>query len=432
MEPDKTPRIITHDGYLKVAQLSKLDISFSHVAIGGAQDMTPCQADLFWGSHQRKDKVIYLFGDQSQQIYRFRGVGDDFRTMSKHASDGTQETKMQRFRLTGSFRFGENVAKFASCIVESMGSEALQGLALEEGRVSQSSDFLYGVVICRGKNGMSQFLLQQKPERWCFLDDDAFCTYFQIPGWVWDLEAFVWSLNDDVFMYRGETFNTLDDILRYIDDVEDIALLRQVSFLLMLKDSNTKLDDFSNEIRLSYAPMKEGETVDTYQGAILTSVHQAKGMEFDKVLVWDDFPFGIVRDVSFLCMRRIEDEANLVYVAMTRCKVNLYLSDTTFDYLKELRQARENRFCFGDDTDGISAFEAQCKSFESLRQEWDVKWNAFEQDTPPESENHVTLGHRFAIRSFRTFLGPICCMKPIPFFWTRKWRKRNKSRFCEK
>ena len=45
---------ITHDAYMKVAQVSNVDYVYHDVvAIDEAQDMSPCQADLFWGPSRR-------------------------------------------------------------------------------------------------------------------------------------------------------------------------------------------------------------------------------------------------------------------------------------------------------------------------------------------------------------------------------------------
>ena len=56
---------------MKVAQLEQLRIDSDVVMIDEAQDMTPCQANLFWGQGQRSDKITYLFGDRYQN--RLRG-----------------------------------------------------------------------------------------------------------------------------------------------------------------------------------------------------------------------------------------------------------------------------------------------------------------------------------------------------------------------
>jgi superfamily I DNA/RNA helicase len=55
---------IPHNAYLKVAQLNCLPQDFDYIAIDEAQDLSSCQADLFWGSGNRACKAIYLFGDQ--------------------------------------------------------------------------------------------------------------------------------------------------------------------------------------------------------------------------------------------------------------------------------------------------------------------------------------------------------------------------------
>ncbi len=56
--------------------------------------------------------------------------------------------------------------------------------------------------------------------------------------------------------------------------------------------------------------MKDLKQADT----VLSTVHKAKGLEFDTVVLMDDFP-----DFPGPDLRQVaEDEANLIYVAITR------------------------------------------------------------------------------------------------------------------
>ena len=91
---------ITHDGYLKLYQLSKPDLSqrFKAILLDEGQDVNPVIADLVKIQRIRKVTV----GDPHQQIYRFRGAED--------ALNSDWMAGAERHYLTQSFRFGPAVA----------------------------------------------------------------------------------------------------------------------------------------------------------------------------------------------------------------------------------------------------------------------------------------------------------------------------------
>ena len=63
---------------------------------------------------------------------------------------------------------------------------------------------------------------------------------------------------------------------------------------------------------------------------ILTTAHKSKGLEFDNVVVANDFKFG-----SKNVLDMPEQEINLLYVACTRAKLNLQIPDALLDLLEE-------------------------------------------------------------------------------------------------
>ena len=74
------------------------------------------------------------------------------------------------------------------------------------------------------------------------------------------------------------------------------------------------------------------------------TLHKAKGLEFKKVLLHEDFKFHLMR--SYLrghghTATFTTDEANILYVAVTRTKEFLYLSPEAEDFFKWLREEEE-------------------------------------------------------------------------------------------
>lgn len=174
---------IPHDSYMKVAQLEAFSTTdHTMIMIDECQDMNPCQAELFWGEHVRRGRVTYLFGDRHQQLYRFRGASNSFRDMGT-----SHDTKL--FSLTGSFRFGENIAKAASLVLKMVKGGNLIGRSLDPGEIHDSSDsFDYGTVLCRSNNGILKYLFFEAPKKWCYLDERC-KPLTKIPKWVYELEG---------------------------------------------------------------------------------------------------------------------------------------------------------------------------------------------------------------------------------------------------
>ncbi|KAL7573153.1 hypothetical protein ACA910_018817 [Epithemia clementina (nom. ined.)] len=440
---------ISHDAYLKVAQLEGLHIPFDVVAIDEAQDMTPCQADLFWGTRQRHDKVTYLFGDHWQQLYRFRGVRGDFRAIVS----SSDKIGVSCFSLTGSFRFGPNIAAFGSYILEKMGSsDRLRGLASADGAVYDYDDFICGVVLCRTNVGMDKFLMCRNPVRWCYLDKSRKVVSLKFPKWVYELEEFVWWVKGNLgkfeashqndhwmgldhqsvrpepksatdsessFEYDGEVFGTIEEIHEYIEEEDDTELWHKLELVLLLRQQKKTLDEFMNDIKQSFAPLGENENVDDYQGVVLSTTHKAKGLEFENVLIWDDYTFEMLQEQSFLSIQRITDEAHQLYVAITRAKANLFLPCATKDFFSKKAEA------FGGS--GLSLTE------------WDSKWEEFEQadgpinalDDIPWPTNGITSVNSFRLDSTigddeqKSFL-----RKMIRRFHTDKFLPKMKERLA--
>jgi hypothetical protein len=103
---------MTHDGYLKLYQLSRPDLSreFDLILFDEAQDANEVTLDLI--GQQRLPQVVV--GDTHQSIYAFRGAVD---ALCRFEADET-------LRLTQSFRFGPGIAAVATALLAGLKGEA--------------------------------------------------------------------------------------------------------------------------------------------------------------------------------------------------------------------------------------------------------------------------------------------------------------------
>ncbi|MFH1798190.1 MAG: ATP-dependent helicase [Candidatus Omnitrophota bacterium] len=125
-----------------------------------------------------------------------------------------------------------------------------------------------------------------------------------------------------------------------IDDINE---------LINFSQTYTKTGDFLNDITLREG--FRGESFVASDGAdeeylVLSTIHQAKGLEWDSVIVLGLCEGQFPHPKSFKEISEIEEERRLFYVAVTRAKKYLYLMHplTRFDYQKGTVIARRSRF----------------------------------------------------------------------------------------
>lgn len=353
-------RTIPHDTYMKVAQLEGLRFPHQVILVDEAQDMTPCQADLFWGrNEERQDKVVYLFGDQWQQLYRFRGASDSFARQF-------MSVDTVKLTLTGSFRFGKIIAKAASLVLQFAGGKQVVGLSTVPGRYFSTIErpMNKGFVICRSNNGMMGYLLRHgsKIKRWRFLNGKG--RVLRPNKRICNLEKFLWN-DVESFTLNGEKFKDVDELREYCQESDDSEFQREIDLvaLLMSEDPPVRVEEFFSRIRRTYVDIDKGDPVEGFDGLVLTTCHGAKGLEFDDVYIHWDFSFeALMETPDYLSKPRLVDEVNAIYVAVTRAKKNLYLSEAATRFIEYLKRKQ---------------YVNTDKSTEVRRRRWEEQWSRF-------------------------------------------------------
>jgi superfamily I DNA/RNA helicase len=116
----------------------------------------------------------------------------------------------------------------------------------------------------------------------------------------------------------------MEDLREYVELTED----RQLG---MMADM---VDDYGNEIPELIRSIKDrhiGDDDKTQADMIFTTVHRCKGMEYDMVRLADDFITEdsllrqLEKDRQPASIRRLSEEVNLLYVAVTRTRNKLII-----------------------------------------------------------------------------------------------------------
>ncbi|XP_032914034.1 F-box DNA helicase 1 isoform X2 [Catharus ustulatus] len=313
---------MTCDGYLKLWQLSKPQLSgFDAILVDEAQDCTPAIVDIV----QSQSCGKLLVGDPHQQIYSFRGAVNTLHVLP-HS---------HLFYLSQSFRFGPEIAYVGSTILEVC--KGIRGKTLLGG--SHGGDV-------RGAR-QGQVALLSRSNFNVFEDAVEFSgrappVKIHIIG---GLEKFglsriydIWKLSQPAEVRKNSQLQIEDPFLRRWEQGQGFLGLKE--FALRTDDANLQgkiciVEKHGDRIPELLQRIQESHVGQQGQADFLMgTVHQAKGLEFDTVCVADDFAQipsvtgAFLRSISLSLGRTPEDEWNLLYVAVTRAKRCLLLSQS--------------------------------------------------------------------------------------------------------
>ncbi|MFJ6578024.1 UvrD-helicase domain-containing protein [Streptomyces sp. NPDC091368] len=283
---------------LKIWALSKPRLGVDYLLLDEAQDTNPVMEEVF--NSQRSHAQLIMVGDSAQAIYGWRGARDvmtDF--------DGRQLT------LSQSFRFGQDLAEEANrwlAIVES--PLRLRGTPAINTRIGPlESD---GAVLCRTNGGAIAeiFKLLDQSKKVALVGGKN--SLVELAKAAGNLKAGNRATHPDLVL-----FQTWDELVEYAeDDPDGQDLLPLVE--IIEKHGVTKVLDAMNRLHAE----DDAEVT-------LSTAHKAKGREWDRVRIADDFrePVSHERDLegNTLPGELSLDDARLAYVAVTRARRHLDL-----------------------------------------------------------------------------------------------------------
>uniref|UniRef100_A0AAY4DMD5 F-box domain-containing protein n=1 Tax=Denticeps clupeoides TaxID=299321 RepID=A0AAY4DMD5_9TELE len=300
----KTAYHMTHDGYLKLWQLQRPCFDqYDVIFIDEAQDCTPVIMDIMLSQNCGK----ILVGDPHQQIYTFRGAVNALHTISH----------THLFYLTQSFRFGPEIAYIGATILDvcKQVKKTLVG-GLQEGSLAilcRSNGTVFSEAVRVAENspqckihiigGVNSFGLQKIMDIWELMQGDNRKGNIKDPF---------------ICNFAGGALGGFMGLKSYAQNTEDREL--EVKLAVVERYSNR----IPQLVNLIYSRAEDSPANADY---ILGTVHKSKGLEFDTVILTDDF-------VKVSCQRHImqkrggirDDEWNLLYVGVTRAKRNLIIT----------------------------------------------------------------------------------------------------------
>jgi len=283
---------INHDVYLKMYQLSNPDLSMLYdvILFDECQDANPVLLDIIT---KQKCQKIYV-GDEHQQIYGWRGAINAFAKL-----------KGKTFYLSKSFRFGENIAELANKILTIKGEKKnLKGFDKLDTMIVNSVSFPY-TSLCRTNNKSIEVILNNLDKKIHLVGNNIkYMTLFLNSGYAL-YKNNLKMVKHDLLKGFQSWEHMLSEYKNSEDKDSDLALI--ISFVE--KYENNLTDTLKNLENASQVKEKEADL-------IISTIHKAKGREWDNVVIEDDFK---------LSEKTSSEEWNLLYVAVTRAQKTLCL-----------------------------------------------------------------------------------------------------------
>jgi DNA polymerase III epsilon subunit family exonuclease len=302
---------------------------FDTVLLDEAQDSTDVIIDIFL---KIKADHKVLVGDKHQQIYSF-----------KDSKNAMNRIKGKELALTKTFRFPTNIAKYSNTLLARFKGETLEIQSDIEPvpyeSASNNSEFTIGY-ISRGNSALITKMLDLRK------NNEKFKTVRQPEDIFRTIKDLGYFLDNDKRKISSQNSFLRDladenDLKHYIKSTKNFQL--ESTLRIFHSTFSSKLSEVFELESLANEYFNSSETFRYF----LTTVHTAKGLEFDGTVISNDFfSFEKIINISGYstyqsyfadieeCNHKVLDEFNLFYVALTRCKKCAEIYDDNIFYLE--------------------------------------------------------------------------------------------------
>lgn len=277
----------THDMYVKIWALSEPQLPGDFILYDEAQDADPCIAGIVLAQNAQ----LIAVGDECQAIYGWRGATDAMKAWPAS----------HRVSLTKSFRFGPAVASEANEFLGRLDApiriEGFDAINSVVGREDAPT-----AILCRTNATVIAEAMDFHRAR-----------SFAVVGGTDTMKKFAEAAESLQSGRRASwhpdlgAFRTWDDVIDYVNNDAGGSDLRSAVSLI---------NDFGVATVLEVCDKAVSED---RADVVLSTAHKAKGREWDRVRIADDFQPSEDREPGELS----RSELMLMYVAVTRAKLSL-------------------------------------------------------------------------------------------------------------
>ncbi len=319
---------ISHDGYLKLWALQKPRIeNYDVIFLDEAQDTNPVTLEIVLEQVAQKSAGLVLVGDTHQSIYRWRDAVDAMEQASGMANF--------RFPLTESFRFGGGIAHDATILLNELKGDRVKlvGRGDSSGKSSsfavlgRTNATLIAAAVEKALDGIPiHFSATTAQANW-----DPFTPYkFQMTLDVYHLWSKQRHLVRDPYIKKFSSFDEVEEHARGEGTGghgRDVELALQIEFV---KEQGDDIPGLLELLRKQSCGPNEAKLA-------FSTVHRAKGKEWDAVRLLDDFLDP--NDEEFLKKgdpEVVAEESNILYVAVTRARKKVMYPEELYEWFASL------------------------------------------------------------------------------------------------
>lgn len=303
---------VTHDFYLKKFQLANPILPYQFILFDEAQDASAAMLDVVL--KQNATKIIV--GDTHQQIYSWR-----------HAINSLEHVNFKTLHLTNSFRFNDNIAALANEILAYKNLFNEKSIIENVVGLGKSETIKTKATIARTNIGLLMEAIDyvtnnKKISKIYFEGNINSYTYADDGTSLYDVLYLFNKQHSKIKDGLIQSMKEFKDLEEYIDNTDDVQLGMLVE---IVKEYETEIFDILKLLKEKHVSLAEKETAQM----IFTTVHRCKGLEYDEVCLAEDF---ITKDkidkltensLDSLKLLKLNEEINLLYVAVTRAKAKL-------------------------------------------------------------------------------------------------------------
>lgn len=289
---------VSHDVYMKLYHLSSPVLRFDHIIDDEAQDQNPVFVDII--NKQNCPKLV--LGDDLQSIFSWKG--------SINALDSFGINHV--LPLSKSFRFGEPIAWLAKDVIKhQLGKDTdIEGFERIHTQIHEEDrQFDKFTVLCRTNSECVANLIRYKDIRKVKIVGDMAGTIKYINGIV-ALRAK--KSKQDVKVYGPlSVFKSYGELYDYAKTPAGAEINTLINVMNKCQKEGINAKGLCDILKKS-AKTRNPEV-------IISTAHKSKGAEYDNVILGNDFRTPDDKGWG-------EEDANLLYVALTRAKKNLQIS----------------------------------------------------------------------------------------------------------
>ena len=340
----------THDFYLKMFYLNKKlcsNLGYDLILVDEAQDISDVMIGIVEAQQSRR---VYI-GDSFQQIYSFR-----------YAINALNKIDLPSYSLSKSFRFGNDYAKTLekniNALYELQTKKRLEisGLDTTTKIGEHNIDFDKQIcVISRTTFGLIQKIIH-------FIHDDkkiyfegGYSSYSFMNQTVYSVFYLKEKKMDKVTMSEIKDFESIKELEQFSKDTKNQDYLNVIKFVNTYGDN---IFEINKLIKTKLTTKKEQADI------IFTTTHKSKGLEYNQVIMADDFitKKEIVNPKNKMSFLRILEELNIYYVAATRAKNAIEMAPLDLHYSYSENETFTKSKSFGKKT--------SVKKMKSMQEEW--------------------------------------------------------------